>query len=822
MRSAIALPELTLSGYHALALWLKDHTGAVLDYSACTVQHLGPRIAELASAREFYTGTEPGDFTAALVDADESMVLTWRLEDFSGRILKSGRAPAAETVRFTVPLTSVYTNLARVWVCLRAGETERDARRFAVYLPDRDGPRLLNDFNVTVWPEGCTNPDAAPFINRSLEAIGIRAKNQTYHELCLNDGLGTTTNLGCGEFWASVPKTPQVRKPSLRDPEILRKITDRVKARARYDRKYGPFSVQVVDEPESSPRHAFVELDAHPKSLDVYRERMRAKYGTIERFNQRCSTRHASFDEIGLVSTEQARQRTDFAEFIEWRNYMVDTWVEAFRLVADTYHAENPGTPISMENSFGQRALNGNDYWKLLTRAGFGFANEYTDAISNDPVRSFAELYRSFRPDMRVWGFIGYGFSKDSAQFKPWWFALHRFGGFSYFATAGERPGQGTWNLVSLPGFGLTRKGRILKEGGMSELRSGLGKVFLEFEWHKRDIAVLYSQPSMLVAWCRGTETRDAELVKGSPYHDFFHSRHAVARMLEELLFQYDFVSPEQIADGKLDSYKVLVLPHIKAMSDACVQKVTEFANRGGTVVTDIVPAKYDELGTPRRRPPLPSANGTTFIRFAATFDDKDGPSRRRMMALLDRAGVQPVLRCEGVVSTYGREAMHFVRGDLNVFAVIRDHRRGTDTREQEFIFPREGHLYDLRRGEYLGATDRVTSAIPNAGTEVYGQYPYAVTGLAIESPPTVQGGTDLLANISVETSTGTAGHHVFHVEVIPPRGEVRWLMKRNLPAPEGKLKFRFRMAENDPRGTWTLRVTDVMSGKQATQKFDL
>ena len=822
MRSEIILPELTLSGYHALALWLKDGTGAVLDYSAYAIEHLGPRIAELASAREFYTGAEPGEFTAALADVDESMVLTWRLEDFSGRVLESGRAPAAQTVRFTVPLTSVYTNLARLWVCLRAGETERDAQRFAVYLPDRDGQRLLNDFNVTVWPEGCTNPDGATFINRTLEAIGVRAKNQTYHELCLNDGLGTTTNLACGEFWASVPKTKHVRKPSLRDPEVLRTITDRVKTRAQYDRKYGPFTVQVVDEPESSPRWAFVEVDAHPESLEVYRRRMRAKYGSIERFNQRCSTGHASFDEIGLVLTEQARQRENFAEFIEWRNYMADTWVETFRLVTDTYQAENPGTPISMENSFGQRALNGNDYWKLLTKGGFGFANEYTDAIANGPIRSFSELYRSFRPDMRVWGFIGYGFSKASAQFKPWWFALHRFGGFSYYATTGERPGQSAWNLVSVPGFGLTRKGQILKEGGMSELLSGLGRVLLEYEWRKRDIAVLYSQPSMLVAWCKGTEARDADLVKGSPYHDFFHSRHAVARMLEELLFQYDFVSPEQIADGKLDSYRILVLPHIEAMSDTCVRKVMEFADRGGTVITDIVPGKYDDLGTPRPQSPFPDPGGTSFVRFAATFDDKDEPSRRKMIALLDRAGVEPILRCGDVVSTYGREAMRFERGDLTVYAVIRDYRRSTDTTEQEFVFPREGHLYDLRRGEYLGEADRVRCAIPNAGTEVYGQYPYEVTGITIESPPEVQGGTDLVADIGVTTSTGNAGHHVFHVEVIPPLGEARWLMKRNLPGPEGKVGFRFRMAENDLSGTWTLRVTDVMSGKKATREFAL
>ncbi len=821
MSAEIVLPPLVLSGDHVLALWLKDGDGGVLDYSAHVVNHDGPRIAKLESAQEFYTGVEQGEFSATLVDAEESMTLGWALEDFSGRILGSGETAAAETVAFKVPLEPVYTNLARLWVTLRADGAELDRRRFAVYLPDRDGRRLLTDFNVTAWPEGCTNPDAAPFINRALETIGVRAKNQTWHELSFNDGLGSTTNLGCGEFWASVPKEEHIRKPSLRDPKVLAEIADKAGTRAETDRKYGPYAVQVVDEPESSPRWDFVEVDAHPESLKVYRERMSEKYGSIDRFNQRCSTDYGSFEELDLVTTEDARQRENFAEFVEWRNYMVDTWVEAFRLVIDTYHAGNPDAPISMENSFGQRALNGNDYWKLLTQAGFGFANEYTDVISNDPVKNFSELYRSFRPDMRVWGFIGYGFSRDASQFKPWWFALHRFGGLSYFATAGEDPGEVTWNLVSMPGFGLSQRGQLLKDGGLSELMTGLGKVFLEYDWAKRDIAILYSQPSMLVSWCRGTEERDKDLLAGSPYHDYFHSREGARHMLEELLFQYDFVAPEQIAEGKLDSYKVLVLPHIEAMSDGTVAKINDFVERGGTVITDIVPAEYDELGTPREEPPFAAMGGSDLARFEGTFDDKDGPQRERMSALLEELGVAPILGCGDAVATPGREAMHFARGDMSVYGITRDYRRSTDTKQQEFVFPAQGHVYDLREGTYLGETDRVSCAIPNAGTEVYGHYPYKITGLKVECPSRVQGGTDLVADIRVQTSA-EAGHHVLHVEVLPPEGEARWFMKRNVAAPGGEARFSFRMAENDPVGKWNLRVTDVMSGETVNQSFSL
>ncbi len=823
MGAEIVLPRLILSGYHALALWLKDVNDAVLDYSAHTIRHDGPRIAEFESAREFYTGKEQGEFTVTLADANEAMMLDWRLEDFSGRILESGSIPAAEIVKFKVPLNAVYTNLARLWVYLRADGTELDARRFAVYLPDRDSQRLLNDFNVTVWPEGCTNPDGAPYINRTLETIGVRAKNMDWHELCLNDGMGTTGYLGVGEFWGSVPQIKHIRQPSLRDPKVLEGIVNNVKTRAESDRKYGPFTALIVDEPDLAPSFDLIEVDAHPESLKVYRQRMQEKYGSIERFNQRCSTGYKNFDEIGLVLTKDIRQRENFAEFIEWRNYMVDTWVEAFRLVADSYHAINPDVPISMENSFGQRALNGNDYWKLLTRAGFGFSNEYTDVTAADPIRSFAEFYRSFRPDMRVWGFIGYEATPDEPLFAPYWFALHRFGGFSYFATTGVDVGGGiNYNLVSVPGFGLSRRGELLKEGGIAELLKGVGKVFLEYEWHKRDIAVLYSQPSLLVAWCRGKEGRDVDLIKGSPYRDYFYSREAVHSMLEELLFQYDFVAPEQIAEGNLDSYKTLILPHIEAMSDGTVEKINDFIKRGGTVITDIIPAEYDEMGTPRKESPFRNMNGRNFLSFDNIFNDKDGSQREKMSALLKEMGVQPILRCNDVVSTYGREAMRFVKGDMNIYAITRDYRRSVDNKQQEFIFPEKRHLYDLLEGTYLGETDRVSCAIPNAGTKVYGQYPYKVIGLNIECPSRVHGGKDLAADIEIKTSTEKAGHHVFHLEVLPPEGEARWFMKRNVAAPEGKIHFRFRMAENDPLGMWTLRVTDIMSGKVVEKRFNL
>jgi len=828
--ASITLPRLTLAGQHALSLWLMDRKGAVLDYCALTVKHEGPEITACESAKEFYAGNEEGEFTIKIKNFDETMKLEWALEDFAGRILESGSVKAAETVNFKVSLHAVYTGLARLWVYLRSGETELDARRFAVYLPDRDKPRLLNDYNVGIWPDGCNNPDSVPYIDHQLEQIGIRAQSLAWpvpFVSFLNDGFGSGSSLGLGGVFVGQLNPPKnnIRQPSVSDPAVLKRMEESVKKQAKKDRKYGPVSTMVCDEPEDADYYGADEIDAHPESLKEYRKRMREKYGTIEKFNERCSTDYKSFDEIGLVLTKDARARKNFAEFIEWRNYNVDRWVEAFRLVSDSYHSQNPDVPVSMANSLGTRALGCNDFWKLLKNAGFGFSQEYTSMINMDnPIRNFDECYRSFRPDMRMWGWIGYSWSRQQAAFQPWWFALHRYGGFSWFAATCGDPGQPWFNLLDVPGLGLVERARLLKEGlSDSRLLDGLGKVFLEYDWKKRAIAVLYSQPSMLVAWCRSKEITRNELIPGSPYRDFFYSRHNIRYMLEELLYQYDFISPEQIQQGMLDSYKALILPHIEALSDNEVKLIKEFMEKGGIVITDIMPATCDELGTPRNESPFNALkDNNNLVVFDNIFNAKDVVQREKMLMLLNKSGIEPIVRCNDAAATYGREAMRFVKGDMNVYTIIRDYRRSSDDKEQQFVFPTEGHLYDLRAGKYIGKTNQISCVISNADTKVFGHYPYRVTGMEIDVSAKVQGGKDLVADIKLNTSTGKAGDHVFHIEVLPPKGEARWFMKRNVAAPEGSVKFIFRMARNDPAGKWTLRITDIMTGTTETKSFQL
>ena len=207
------------------------------------------------------------------------------------------------------------------------------------------------------------------------------------------------------------------------------------------------------------------------------------------------------------------------------------------------------------------------------------------------------------------------------------------------------------------------------------------------------------------------------------------------------------------------------------------------------------------------------------MIVLGKCFSMKDAVQRKEVFRLLNQAGSKPVMTVREDLP--GREAMHFADGNMHIFAVARSQVLSNDSAEQTFTFPVKGHVYDLRAGKYLGQTDTIKAVVPHGEASVWGVYPYTVKRMVINAQESVQGGKDLTAEFGIEVSSGKPGKHVFHVEIVPPSGEVRFFMKRNLTAENGKAELVFRIAENDPAGIWTLKVTDVLSGVSAQHKFE-
>ena len=133
---------------------------------------------------------------------------------------------------------------------------------------------------------------------------------------------------------------------------------------------------------------------------------------------------------------------------------------------------------------------------------------------------------------------------------------------------------------------------------------------------------------------------------------------------------------------------------------------------------------------------------------------------------------------------------------------------------------PRKAHVYDTRRGKYLGETDTVKTAIDTAVGEVYALLPRKVTGLRVDLAERTADGQLVAGRIALEADRTVSPHHVFHVEVFDPTGEEEMLYRRNVDAPGGKASFRILLPLDAAPGKWRVIVREALTGIQVETSF--
>lgn len=796
-----------------------DGEGRTLDYEAEVSEKTGPRVF-VRPVADSVKGDEPFVFEISLKDAADASV-SWRLEDFSGRILESGTGAG----RVEVSTRAMYTNLGIFRAELVQGGKVVDAARVNAYQRERDIARTYNDFTASIWPMGdSVHPDTIREADKRLVDIGFRASLLPIGRMCDNTLAGGLALgggfLGGGDVFCGWPHKDNVRTTGEINTAKARKmLSERAQNEARKTAKYGVTQCVVCDEPNMSMRFCEMEPDEHPENIAEYRARMKAKYGSLAAYNQRHQTSYSQWSEVGPMHLKDARASGRYAEFLEWRAFNVDRWCEVIKLLSDNGKKVDPALKLALYNSFGQTAISGNDYWKLLTKAGLEFSNEYTAMVyfGRNAIYNFDEFYRSFRPDLRVWGFTGYQLSKEQISFMPWWFAAHRYGGFTWFATW-----SWLWNILDIPTCAYNGDSVALKKSlEDSRLLDGLGKYTLAWNWTPREVALYYSHESLMVSTLLGTETKSFEIAKEGPLHEYMYSRQGLQYLVESLLYQHDFVAPDQVASGKLDGgYKIVFLPRILALSDAEVAALRRFAAAGGTIVADVMPGDYDELGVKRRANPF--APGEVKL-WGRSFNDFDPAQHAEMLAVLKASGARPVVESEGIEKLEGREAMRLTDGTGDLYMILRMTARSSDGSAQTFVFPKKAHTWDVRARRYLGVVDRVTAAVPISSAGVYAQLPFKPAGISFVAPKTVARGKDADFSFALDVpEVARRSRFVFNVKLTKPDGTSSFVFERNLDAPGARAALSLRIAANDPVGRWKAVVTEPLTGLCAERHFEV
>jgi beta-galactosidase GanA len=613
-RASLALPQGWPAGETFVETSVRNAEGGALTWRASSVTT--PQTARFA---ELQVEEDTGTLTRVRVvgKADGPAMLLVRMVDPLGRVLAEQEQALARgefEERIELRPSAPLTVGVRVEARLQAGGREQDRLWRLLYRPAGARQQAARDFVAMPWGPGMCHPAIRQDYAKVTHGLGLNAEFAQVPALIADSGMfGGGYIGGLGMFREDKHLPGGIRRRCLNDPEIQEEMVAKTTERAQQQGQDGYFAVGITDEAFLSSRHQRTELCFCEHCQKAFQEWLHRKYGDLAALNRSWDTDHKTWDAVRGMRTEEARGRGNYAPFVDFRTFMTDTWIESCARVTRAYHEAAPEIPVGHTNTFGSNPFNGNDYWKLATRTGFGWGQEYSEAIKPTAHKAVFDIWRSFveTPEARRsrgtdapffnYGWIGYAHRADAAAYEPWWLALHGSRGVSYFATNAVDAERGvSWALV-FPDLRPTPYGQAVAES-LRDLRAGCGKLLMEFERETPRIAILLSHPSMLVSWCesKGDLPVPEEGVGADAYGTHFKSALNIRQHLNELQLDYQYVAPEQVLKGNvLDEFPLLFLPFTVAASPALVAKLTEYVRAGGMVVTDLRALRTDAHGRP-------------------------------------------------------------------------------------------------------------------------------------------------------------------------------------------------------------------------------
>jgi hypothetical protein len=523
------------------------------------------------------------------------------------------------------------------------------------------------------------------------------------------------------------------------------------------------------------------------------------------------------------MTTDEAVRRSDenFSAWGDFKEWMDIAFARALKSGTDAVHAADPGAVSAIEGAQ-IPGWGGYDYSRLATSV---------DAMELYAYGENIPIARSLNPELIL---LTTSFGSGPREAHRVWRELLR-------GTRGLVLWDDKSEFVGEDGS-LRDRGRAAAPY-FGEIRNGLGALLINSRRHTDPIGILYSPASRRVQWLLDRRASAEEWSRrgaSTEYQDdaIRASTRQFARALEHMGLQHRFVSAEEARRGGLrGDYRVLILPHAIALNASEAAEIRGFVERGGVVIADSEPGRFDEHGRRLTKPALSDIFAGPVNRSAASFvfgngkavylasaNGRDRHNTQRLSRILDDAGVRPpisVRRIDGRPAN-DVETRVFRNGELTIVALQRDYLPPSSADDRETVvlaLPRMFSAYDLRAGQLLGHTDRLKLEL--------GPVEPVLLGLAEKplAPPSIAGpGRAHLGEI-VEfqvRSDSPAEHGIIHLDVSDPEGRTIAHYSENLLAPGGMTTKVLPLALNDKTGVWKLRATDLPSGGTATAELQV
>jgi hypothetical protein len=207
-----------------------------------------------------------------------------------------------------------------------------------------------------------------------------------------------------------------------------------------------------------------------------------------------------------------------------------------------------------------------------------------------------------------------------------------------------------------------------------------------------------------------------------------------------------------------------------------------------------------------------------------------DGPNaiQEMLAAAVRSAGVMPpasVTRADGS-RPLSVHTVQFGSGPARYISLQQDIlARGLGAQTLQVELPEPAVVYDIRAGERVGE-GRVSeweTTLTREWPRVYALLPYEITGVSIDTPEAIEGGSTAEFAATVAVSAGTPQTHVVRMDVYAPGSDTAHReYSQNILCERGQGSANIPFALNDPTGDWRIELRDVASGVTTTRTLTL
>ena len=338
--------------------------------------------------------------------------------------------------------------------------------------------------------------------------------------------------------------------------------------------------------------HSDKIFDYSDGTIAVYRKWLQERYRSIEELNRRWQTSYAGFDAIDPPRTDLMKQ---LPNWLEWRRFTSWNFGDYFKTTGDLVRSVVPGARVS-DNFYIISPLQGWDLFELSRQTEYLALDLYS-------IGRWMTLYQSL--DM--------GRSAGAAYGKPFVMMEYHAGPNDWgpvvrgrdlaieanVALAREsraimwymwRPGpagieQGIHGMLDMEGR-PTERYTVAAE--VSALTARLAPLLLNSHTQS-DVAIVTSADSDYLSYAQGKPQERQRL----PWSNLGH-------VLDAARIQWDFVDVPMLLTADLRHYKAIILGHIPVLGDDVLNRLGEYVEAGGTVVTHPDVALLDDLGHAR------------------------------------------------------------------------------------------------------------------------------------------------------------------------------------------------------------------------------